>query len=71
MSDCDDQLRAVCQWNRELSCENAYLRNQITRLIRENRELANANAELRVERDSTDILLGEAMDLRLGEGELA
>ena len=68
MSDCGDQLRAVCRWNRKLSCENAYLRNQITRL---NRELANANAELRVERDSTDILLGEAMDRRLGESELA
>jgi hypothetical protein len=45
------------------------LQNLCRRLQEDNRELREANANLRVERDATDALLGAAMDeLLAGSG---
>jgi hypothetical protein len=53
-----DQLLLLCKYNRALAADNQRLR-------RERDELSAANANLRVERDSADELLGVAMDRAL------
>jgi hypothetical protein len=57
-----EQLRRVCQWNHDLARENARLRLGLCRKNQACRELERANADLRVERDASDALLGSAMD---------
>lgn len=57
-----EQLRRVCRWNRDLASENARLRLGLCRKDQVCRELERANADLRVERDAADALLGSAMD---------
>lgn len=52
-------LEAVRHRNRELLRENARLQLEV-------RELEEANANLRVERDAADVLLGAALDDSLG-----
>lgn len=49
-----------------LIAENTRLRSALRAARRANQELREANANLRVERDTADILLGEAMDAALG-----
>jgi len=44
------------------------LRAALRAALRENKHLREANANLRVERDAADVLLGEAMDRMVGEG---
>lgn len=51
---------------REIVRENSSLRAEAHRLRQEVERLEAANAELRVERDALDVLLGEAMDAALG-----
>ena len=63
------QLLTVCRRNRDLADENAQLRRDLRRAIQECRELDAANADLRVERDAADVLLGEAMDPLVGGSE--
>lgn len=53
-----DQLLLLSRYNRALAADNQRLR-------RERDELRAANANLRVERDSADELLGVAMDRAL------
>ncbi len=43
------------------------LRAALWAALRENKLLREANANLRVERDAADVLLGEAMDRLVGE----
>ncbi len=50
------------QEQRRIRAENAYLAAAVATQQLRNRELLEINANLRVERDATDILLGEAMD---------
>jgi hypothetical protein len=57
-----EQIRRVCQWNRTLAGENARLRDELGREHHECRELSDANANLWVELDACDGLLGAAMD---------
>ncbi len=57
-----EQFHRVCQWNRELIRENSRLREDLGRVAQEGDGLRAANAELRVERDAADLLLGAAMD---------
>jgi hypothetical protein len=57
-----EQLRQVCRWNRQLDGENKRLREEVQRLRYEVRELEAANAELRIEAEAADVLLGAAMD---------
>jgi uncharacterized membrane protein len=45
--------------------ENVRLRSALRAARRSNRELREENANLRVERDTADVLLGEAMDAAL------
>ena len=52
---------------RELQRENRYLLRELQKANREVRELEAANANLRVELDATDHLLGTAMDELLGK----
>jgi hypothetical protein len=47
---------------RKLAIENTYLVSAVATERKRNRELVEANANLRVERDATDVLLGKAMD---------
>jgi hypothetical protein len=47
---------------------NERLRNKLLCVERECRELTEANANVRVERDAADVLLGEAMDDLLDGG---
>ncbi len=56
------QLLFLCRRNRTLASENARLRVGLIRTTQECRELDTANANLRVERDTADALLGAAMD---------
>jgi hypothetical protein len=63
-----DQMVLVCRRNRDLDQENGQLRDEVARLKRELRELESANANLCVERDATDHLLGVAMDELPGGG---
>jgi cell division protein FtsB len=57
-----EQLVRVCQRNGDLACANLRLRAEVRRLEAERRELQEANANLRTERDATDVLFGAAMD---------
>lgn len=63
------QLRQVCGWNRQLAGENRSLRAELCRAKTEIEELKAANANLWVERDAADLLLGEAMDRLLSGSE--
>ncbi len=65
MSDYDDQLRRVCEWNHRLSRENATLRVEKRSLEIEVGELEAANADVLIERDAIDAALGAAMDIAL------
>jgi hypothetical protein len=56
------QLRQVCGWNRQLAGENRSLRAELCRAKTEVEKLNIANANLWVERDAADALLGAAMD---------
>ncbi len=47
---------------------NARLRAALRAACREIERLRDANANLRVERDAADVLLGEAMDAVVGGG---
>ena len=69
MSESDGQLRAVCAWNNRLSRDIALLGLQLRSKELEIRALEKANANLRVERDAADVLLGEAMDSLLERSE--
>ena len=62
MSESDDQTRALCAWNNRLTRDIALLRLQLHSKELEISALETANANLRVERDAADVLLGEAMD---------
>ncbi len=62
-----DQFERLIRWNREMAAQNRCLQKQLRRAERESAQLRTANADIRVERDATDVLLGEAMD-RLLEG---
>jgi hypothetical protein len=64
-----DQLRQVCEWNRTIAHENARLRDELHREHHACRELGSANANLRVELDACDGLLGAAMDRLLDASE--
>jgi hypothetical protein len=57
-----EQRLLVCRQNRDLTRENGRLRDELRRTDQECRDLRDANANLRVERDATDVLLGETMD---------
>jgi hypothetical protein len=57
-----NQLQHVCRWNERLSAENRRLRNELRRLCRSNRDLEQANADLGVQLDAADALLGAAID---------
>lgn len=50
---------------RRLDQENAHLFDRLRCKERECLELIEANVNLRIERDATDVLLGEAMDAAL------
>jgi hypothetical protein len=50
------------QQQQRLITENASLRAALTSERQSNEELREANANLRVERDAVDVLLGAAMD---------
>jgi hypothetical protein len=52
---------------RRLSGEKVRLQRELCRAERECRQLRCANANLLVERDAADVLLGEAMDRLLEE----
>jgi cell division septum initiation protein DivIVA len=58
----------VCRRNRDLHQENSELRDEVASLKREVAELQSANVNLCIERDTTDHLLGVAMDDLLGGG---
>lgn len=60
-----EQLR-ICRWNQELASARTRLCGELARVTQERDELGDANANLRVERDATDALLGAAMDESLG-----
>jgi regulator of replication initiation timing len=64
-----DQLRRVCRWNRQLSRENRRLRQQLGQARQELAEQEEANAELRLEAEATNVLLGAAMDEALAGSE--
>lgn len=51
---------------RLMSTENAHLRAALRSVRQLNKRLGEANANLRVERDAADVLLGSAMDELLG-----
>jgi hypothetical protein len=57
-----EQILRLGRQNRDLSRENGRLRHELRRTDQECCELVDANANLRVERDATDVLLGAAMD---------
>jgi hypothetical protein len=57
-----EQILRFGRQNRDLTRENGRLRDELRRMDQECRELVDANANLRVERDAADVLLGEAMD---------
>lgn len=51
---------------RKLAAENRYLWAALRCERNRNRELCETNANLRIERDVADVLLGEAMDAVTG-----
>jgi hypothetical protein len=53
----------------QLLTDNAHLRAALRSARRQNQGLREANANLRVERDAADVLLGEAMDRLLNGSE--
>jgi hypothetical protein len=53
-----------------MAIEAAHLWAALRSVRRLNRRLREANANLRVERDTADVLLGEAMDELLGGSKL-
>ncbi len=57
------------QFVRRLSTDNVCLQKKLCRVERECRQLRDANANLQVERDAADVLLGTAMDRLLEESE--
>jgi hypothetical protein len=57
-----EQLALYRSWNRELVRENSRLQEKLALVSQEYDELIESNANLRVERDATDVLLGAAMD---------
>ena len=63
-----DQLLHVCEQNRELARETGRLRDELRRLEQECRDLADANANLRVEVETADVIVGSAMDELLSRG---
>jgi hypothetical protein len=65
MSDCDDQLRHVSQWNHRLCRENSLLRIKVHSMEREIRALEADNARLGVEAEAAESLLKSAMDAAL------
>lgn len=69
MSESDGQLRALCAWNNRLTREIALLNLQLRSKELEISALKKANADLLVERDAADALLGEAMDSLLERSE--
>lgn len=56
------QLQQVCRWNRQLGSENVQLIERLSCARDEIRELEIDHANLRVERDAADVLVGAAMD---------
>jgi hypothetical protein len=56
-----DQLARVCRWNHQLSRENTRLRAQVGRARQEVGELEATIAQLQVEAEAADTLLGAAM----------
>lgn len=62
MTDPQQQLREVCEWNKKLARENAVLRVRTRNCELEVRELQTANANLRVEREAVETVLGAAVD---------
>ena len=64
-----DQMLHVCQQNRELARANTRLKEELRRLEQECQEINDANANLRVELDAADELLGAAMDELLDKGK--
>jgi predicted RNase H-like nuclease (RuvC/YqgF family) len=66
MGDYEQRLRRRRDWEREaaaaLAKANEHLRRRLHQSERQCRALEAANANLRVERDAADVLLGEAMD---------
>jgi hypothetical protein len=56
------QLRQVCQWNRTLARENARLRDELRNIEQECRALTDANANLGVQLEACDQMLGAAMN---------
>jgi hypothetical protein len=65
MSDCDDQLRQVCEWNHRLCSENSLLRIKAHSMEREIRALEADNARLGVEAEAAESFLKSAMDVAL------
>ncbi|MGA7705766.1 MAG: hypothetical protein WB998_12820 [Solirubrobacteraceae bacterium] len=65
MSECDDQLRHVCGWNRRLSRENTLLWLKIRSLEQRLAVLEKQAADLAVERSALNTVLGAAMDAAL------
>jgi hypothetical protein len=65
VSECDDQLRHVCGWNRRLSRENTLLRLKNRCLEQRLAVLEKQAADLAVERSALDAALGAAMDAAL------
>ncbi len=65
MSECNDQLRHVCGWNRRLSRENTVLRLKLRGLEQRLAVLEKQAADLAVERSALDAVLGAAMDAAL------
>jgi len=55
----------------ELQRHNMCLQRELQNTKRELREVEAANLNLQVERDAADVLLGEAMDQALGNGNHA
>lgn len=62
-----EQLRQLCQRNRDLAHENERIRSELCDKAHQISELEEANTEIAIERDATDHLLGVAMD-ELGDG---
>jgi hypothetical protein len=57
-----EQLALYRGWNRELVRENSRLQEKLALVSQENEELIDSNANLRVERDAADVLLGAVID---------
>jgi hypothetical protein len=63
-----EQLRQLCRRNRDLAHENERIRAELCDKAHQISELEEVNANLCVERDATDYLLGVAMDELPGGG---